>query len=59
MSKTRQASVEEKAAQIYPDKGRSQPLPGDMLHRIGNKFAHYIEPISKKLARHTANRTLK
>jgi len=59
MSVTRRALIEEAEALISPDKGRSHPLPGEVLHKIGNKFAHYMEPISKTLSRHASNRTTK
>ena len=59
MSVIRRASTEEMEAQVFPGKSRSHPLPGEVLHRIGNKFAHYIGPISKTLLRHTSTRTIK
>ncbi|MDH3537774.1 MAG: serine/threonine protein kinase, partial [Gammaproteobacteria bacterium] len=59
LSISRRAAIEENEAQILSHKDRSHPLPGEVLNRIGNKFAHYIEPISKTLLRHTSNKTAK
>jgi len=59
LSLSRRTSLADNEAQVFPDKSLSQPLPGDVLNRIGNRFAHYIEPISKTLLRHASNKSAK
>ena len=60
MSLSRQeASIEAKQSQSRPDMGQSNRLPGEVLTRIGHKFAHYLAPISKTWLRHTSKQTTK
>ncbi len=54
MSLTRNApidAIEARRPPMFPDKGQAEASRGDVLHRIGDRFAHYFEPISKKLSR--------
>ena len=43
----------------YRDAGVDIDKKTGVLSRIGNEFAHYFEPISKTLLRHSSNRTTK
>ncbi len=57
MSITRRASLEQGETPVFPGKDRPLQPRGEVLNRIGSKFAHYLEPLSKTLLRHTPNRT--
>ncbi len=59
MSLSRQASIEAEQAQSLPDKGRSHWLPGEVLTRIGHKFAHYLAPISQTWSQRASKRATK
>ena len=59
MSRDRRASIDNQEPTVFPQKDRSQSSAGEVLTRLGNEFAHYFEPISKTLLRHSPNRTPK
>ena len=59
MSRARRASIEKTQPAVMPQKTRSQSLPGEVLTRLSNEFAHYFEPISKTLLRQTAHKSQK
>jgi len=54
-----QFASERKEPTVFPEKGRSNPLLEQVLSKISTEFAHFVEPISKTLVRHTTNRTTK
>ncbi len=41
-------AIEARRPEIFPEAAHSR---GDMLNRIGSKFAHYLEPITRTLSR--------
>jgi len=59
MSRARRVSIAKKGLTVFPEKGRLQSFPAEVLNRLSNEFAHYFEPISKTLLRHAPNRTPK
>lgn len=59
MSESRRARNETGEARVLPEKGRSHPLLEEVLNKIGNEFAHYVEPISKTWLRQGSKKTAK
>ena len=61
ISASRRASLSKKEPTVFPDKQQPQrpQRSGDMLDRISNEFAHYLEPISKTLLRGSSNKSTK
>ncbi len=57
MSLSRRELIDRTEPQVFPDKGRSQPLTEAVLDKISTEFAHFIEPISKTLFRQSSART--
>ena len=57
LSDSRRAQDERKEPQVFAPKTRAHPLLDEVLSKIGNEFAHYVEPISKTLLRRNSNKT--
>jgi len=52
MSVSRRTLINKKMSDTSPDKTSPQPLPGQVLNRTRNDFAHYIGTIAKTFLRH-------
>ena len=55
ISDSRRQAIEKREPKIFPDMGRSSLAPGEVLDKIGEEIAHYIEPISRTWLRQNAN----
>ena len=56
LSLSRRALFNRQATKKSNDKKTSRPIPGEMLGKIGDDFAHYIGPIAAPLMRHYSSR---
>jgi serine/threonine-protein kinase len=54
LSESRQDEIRRKraAAEAARDRAPARSSPGQVLHRLGNEFAHYIGPLANSLLRH-------
>ncbi len=56
ISESRRASLEKREPSIFPDSRRPHLGAGEVLDKIGEEIAHYIEPISKTWLKQNASR---
>ena len=57
LSESRRAWIKKEQVETGNGRPGMTPLPGELLDRIGNDYAHYIGPIAKTLLRHYASIT--
>ena len=57
LSESRRAWIKKEQVETGNGRPGMAPLPGELLDRIGNDYAHYIGPIAKTLLRHYASIT--